>query len=531
MRFLALLACSLPLADAASGQCRELRVINPEDGIDHFGVEVAVDGEWLMVGAPQDEQVAYDGGSVRVYEYDHGSEDWVLRQKLIGSGVDFYDHFGESLDMQGEWLVVGVDTGQGTGGNNGRAYIFRRDEPTGFWYEHQVIPAPTTGQIKFGAHVAIDGERMVIGAWYDTHIYTWDEPSGQWVAEGVVVAPCAPCYSAHTLDLHGDYLAIGVRYLPHDDVALRPGAAYLFEREPDGSWRQHQTLHNPEGPWAPRFGVCVALWGDRLAVSAMDGIFAQQPGAVHLFQRDGVTGKWSPTQVVRTTDVYPDSYFGWSCDMRDGALLIGDMNRQSAHLFDLDPATGLFQLERWLTDADQKDLHGVRVSLSERWAAVGERQGWIGDDLRGEVWMVDRESCSSIGTPYCGPAVPNTTGGPGRLGAGGVAQAGGEPLLLVGEDLPVGEPAVLLASLTQAFVQPPGSDGNLCLGGQLARFKGIQVVGQHGTAEFPVDTNSIPTSPPSVVQPGEGWSFQVWHRDQNPQATSNFTPGLQIDFQ
>ena len=33
-----------------------------------------------------------------------------------------------------------------------------------------------------------------------------------------------------------------------------------------------------------------------------------------------------------------------------------------------------------------------------------------------------------------------------------------------------------------------------------------------------------------AIQSGETWNFQAWFRDSNPTATSNFTDGLEIQF-
>ncbi len=90
---------------------------------------------------------------------------------------------------------------------------------------------------------------------------------------------------------------------------------------------------------------------------------------------------------------------------------------------------------------------------------------------------------------------------------------------------------MLLVSLTQGLIHPPGSQGMLCLGGQIGRFKdAVTPASAQGFATFEVDTNAIPGSPPLAVQPGETWSFQVWCRDKNPSQTSNFTDGVAVTF-
>ena len=136
-----------------------------------------------------------------------------------------------------------------------------------------------------------------------------------------------------------------------------------------------------------------------------------------------------------------------------------------------------------------------------------------------------------LGTRYCSPAVANSSGQPGRIAAVGSDQVSDNDLSLVSTDLPVNQFAYLLASLTQGFVSNPGgSQGNLCLGGQIGRFvQQIQNTGPNGTTTVPVDLTQLPP-PLGSIDAGETWNFQTWFRDKNPSNTSNFTDGISVLF-
>jgi len=137
-----------------------------------------------------------------------------------------------------------------------------------------------------------------------------------------------------------------------------------------------------------------------------------------------------------------------------------------------------------------------------------------------------------LGQSFCGPALANSTGSPGVISASGRAQVALNELRLHATQLPPGRFGIFLASQTLASSNPPGSQGTLCLGGSLGIFK-LQVAstGAAGELEIEVDLSSIPTVPPTAVQPGETWSFQAWFRDVNPGSTSGFTDGVAIGFQ
>ena len=90
-----------------------------------------------------------------------------------------------------------------------------------------------------------------------------------------------------------------------------------------------------------------------------------------------------------------------------------------------------------------------------------------------------------------------------------------------------------LASLSQGFVAaPPGSQGNLCLGGQIGRFnQHVLGSGPQGDFALEVDTTALPVFPIVAIVPGDTWHFQAWFRDVNPTPTSNFTDGLSIEYE
>ena len=104
--------------------------------------------------------------------------------------------------------------------------------------------------------------------------------------------------------------------------------------------------------------------------------------------------------------------------------------------------------------------------------------------------------------------------------------------MLHATDLPLNQFGYFLASETQGFTaNPGGSQGNLCLGGDIARLsQQIQSSGVAGRFTIQMDLAYIPTNPPQSVAAGQTWNFQAWFRDDNPGPTSNFTDGVSVLF-
>ncbi len=139
-----------------------------------------------------------------------------------------------------------------------------------------------------------------------------------------------------------------------------------------------------------------------------------------------------------------------------------------------------------------------------------------------------------IGTPYCSPAVPNSTGSPGRLSALGSRRIEAQRLQVQADSLGPFQLALLIAGQQTGFVaNPGGSQGNLCLGGSIGRFThAAKYADSAGSVQWDVDIRAVPTpTVPAMVVAGSTWHFQAWCRDDNPGPTSNFTDALTIQFQ
>jgi hypothetical protein len=138
-----------------------------------------------------------------------------------------------------------------------------------------------------------------------------------------------------------------------------------------------------------------------------------------------------------------------------------------------------------------------------------------------------------IGSVYCDPAENNSTNQPAEISAFGSIIATDNDLTLTATQLPQNQFGYFLASETQAFIQNPGgSTGNLCLGGQLARFASqTENSGANGTFSIQVNLTAIPANPLTAAMAGDTWSFQAWYRDVVLVPTSNFTNGVEITYQ
>lgn len=141
----------------------------------------------------------------------------------------------------------------------------------------------------------------------------------------------------------------------------------------------------------------------------------------------------------------------------------------------------------------------------------------------------------ALGNVSCTQPAPNSTGAAGVLAVHGSTRVAERSLALTAAQLPQNALAFFLVSRTQGSLVPPGSQGLLCLAGQIGRYVGpgqVQSSGPSGAIALVVDPGLTPTPFGSVaVLAGETWIYQAWHRDAvQGVATSNFTSAVAVTF-
>ncbi len=163
----------------------------------------------------------------------------------------------------------------------------------------------------------------------------------------------------------------------------------------------------------------------------------------------------------------------------------------------------------------------------------------------------------TLGTPFCDPAVSNSSGGPAILSA--TAIAGGPGLTQVHLDCTGGPTSgtqlgyYLVGNMATGGFAPPQSSGLFCLvgapGAQFWRYNvggttanSVSIFNTSGDLENFSGTAAsdpsnlgfdVPSTLPALAIPlaGSTWHFQCWYRDNSPGVVdSNFSNGLSVTF-
>ncbi|MCB0433663.1 MAG: T9SS type A sorting domain-containing protein [Mangrovimonas sp.] len=146
--------------------------LTASDGIfgANFGSSVAIDGDTAVIGTPNDGAEFY--GSV--YIFVRGGTTWTQQQKLIDNDGVYNANLGHSVAVDGDTVIAAAyrDSDNGNGFNSGSVYVFIRNGTT--WTEEQKLTASDGFENgEFGQSVDLDGDTIVIGARYNNIDMTW----------------------------------------------------------------------------------------------------------------------------------------------------------------------------------------------------------------------------------------------------------------------------------------------------------------------------------------------------------------------
>jgi hypothetical protein len=289
---------------------------------DRFGASVAISGDTLVVGAPNEASNAtgVDGdrtnnaaaGSGAAYVFVRAGSVWSLQAYLKASNTGAGDQFGFAVAIDGDTIAVGAfgEDSAATGidgdglnnaaGTSGAVYVFTRQ--SGVWSQQAYIKASNTGaNDQFGIGVSVDGDTLVVGA--------QSEDSGD-----------------PTNEL--------------DDSQPAAGAAYVFARV-SGIWSQQAYVKASRPEMLDTFGTSVSVSGDTVVVGARaedsnatgvggdeDDNSLSDSGAAYIFTRTGTT--WTQTAYLKASNTDSFDLFGHSVSIRGDILCVAAREEASA---------------------------------------------------------------------------------------------------------------------------------------------------------------------------------------------------------
>jgi len=293
-------------------------------GGENFGNAVDVDGNFAIVGAQYDDDAGLGSGSAYVFHVDpaYGTELFKLTATDAAAG----DYFGNAVAVSGNVGIVGSFADDDGGSNSGSAYLF--DVTTGTQL-HKLTASDAAASDNFGYSVAISGNYAIVGSYYD------------------------------------------------DDAGSMSGSAYIFDVT---TGTELYKLTASDATAGAKFGSSVAIDGNFAAVGApMEGASWSLKGKAYLY----CVGPGVEIGILQASDIANFAFFGSDVAIDGETLVVGSEGSKnagasytgSAYVYDVLTQTELAKLVA--SDQAGSDNFGHSVDIDGDTIVVG---AWGNDD-------------------------------------------------------------------------------------------------------------------------------------------------------
>ncbi len=418
-----------------------LKALNAEAD-DHFGTSVAISGDTIVVGAssedgatvgPQhpgpsiDEDNDNASGSGATYVFVRNGTIWTQQAYLKALNAETGDHFGSSVSISGDTIVVGAQdelsaiagvqhpgpdpvSDDDTADQGGAVYVFVRNGTT--WTQQAYLKALNVGgQEGFAGNVAISGDTIVVSAVSENSATAGVQHPGPTIEES-------------------------------NNDARWAGAAYVFVRN-GTTWYQQAYLKASNAEADDYFGTSVAISGDTIVVGAStedgdadgmqhpgpepgnDSDSVSESGAAYVFVRNGTI--WTQQAYLKALNAEADDYFGSGVAISGDNIVIGATGEQgatagveypgpgaggdsdaafqsgAAYLFVRSDNTWTQQAYIKASNAEQSDFFGSSVTISGNTiliGAYGEDSAAAGASVHQPGAVTDDNSAENSGAAY-----------------------------------------------------------------------------------------------------------------------------------
>jgi hypothetical protein len=296
---------------------------------DAFGSAVAVDGSWIVVGAPGDDAGASNAGSVYAYDFSAGpatSPEWTLANPAPEAG----DGFGSSLAIAGTLVAVGSPLDDLGATDSGCVHIFNLSSETPA-IPLLTIPNPgPAADDRFGCSVAISGTKLLVGAMKDDTgatnsgiAYVFDLEGGTPTIPLLTLfnpSPAAEDGFGEAVGISGNRAAVGAS--ADDAGAIDSGSVYVYDLGGLTPAVPSVTIPNPNPSSEDRFGHAVAVSEPRVAVGAYLDNGPTDSGRAYTFNMTSATPSIPSATLVKGTPTNSDQ-FGASIAVSGSIVVVG----------------------------------------------------------------------------------------------------------------------------------------------------------------------------------------------------------------
>ncbi|MEZ4427520.1 MAG: FG-GAP repeat protein [Nannocystaceae bacterium] len=220
-----------------------------------FGRTTAVSDDIVFIGAPK------DGAHGRAFRYQLQGGRYVLLDEIVASDPLALDNFGDDIDVDGAWVAIGAPPDDNLDAG-GAVVVFERVD--GALVERAVLtPVGESKGHFFGTNLDLDGDTLVVSRSLTPEVYVLE--GGAWTLQATLMSTTPGTSTFSALALSGDTIIVGDAFADVD-MYENCGRATVFVREGD-VWSEQAVLTPEKLGYDYRYGAAVGLDGDVAAVA------------------------------------------------------------------------------------------------------------------------------------------------------------------------------------------------------------------------------------------------------------------------
>jgi hypothetical protein len=328
---------------------------------EHFGYAVGISGDYAIVGAKQDCEDQIRSGAAYIYHRE--GHQWIKETKIKASEPVKDEYFGYTVDIEGSTAIIGTYFG------NGAAYIFEKSSDR--WVQKKRLSPCSDGNAHFGQSVSISGNTIVVGAPQDGNsdqgsAYIYVKENEEWKHQDTIQQNSygASQRFGYSVSIDGDYVAVGIPYAVNSNYYN--GHVLVFFRS-QGSWSKIQDIpyysssHN-------YFGFSVSISGQYLIGGCNNQNYA------YIYKLNGQSFR----EIKRITPNDTASHFGNSVSISGSYAIVSASydtdylsSQGSAFIYKLIDDNCYFHSKILASDSASSDLFGCAVSITDDYAIAG----------------------------------------------------------------------------------------------------------------------------------------------------------------
>jgi len=299
---------------------------------DFFGYAITATSKFTAASAPFDAEKGTRTGAVYIFKRN-GLVFETTSQIIYPESATREDHFGWSLAIDGDVLVIGAPKNDKNGEDAGMAYIYRHSGANQWELVKELEAFNATAGQEFGTAVALDNGILIVGSKFDTEnyydqgditnaggiaqgsVYLFDEANNWNFSQKLVPTD----ENGHLWDAFGQALGIegntiAVGASGTDNTTYKaPGSVYVFTKSGD-IWEQQARIEASDGQTEDFFGSDLSLEESTIAIASPGSHNSLIPnqsqphGAAYVFEQSG--NQWSEVSKLLPADVVPNDNFG-----------------------------------------------------------------------------------------------------------------------------------------------------------------------------------------------------------------------------